>query len=131
MIRATGSFDVTMTPLPMHAGDPTLGRRALAKVFHGDLEATGDGEMLTAGSELQGSGVYVAVERVTGTLHGRSGSFALHHVGVMTRGAPSLAIGIVPDSGTEQLAGIAGTLAIRIVDGKHFYDLDYTLPPAP
>lgn len=131
MTHATGAFDVTLTSLTTHVAEPTLGRRALAKVFHGDLEGTGAGEMLTAGTDVQGSAVYVAVERVTGTLHGRTGSFALHHVGVMTRGAPSLTIGIVPDSGTGQLAGIAGALAIRIVDGKHFYDLDYSLAPSP
>jgi hypothetical protein len=128
MMRATGPFEVTMNPLAMSAADPMLGRRSLAKVFRGDLEATGAGEMLTVGTDVQGSAAYVAVERVTGTLQGRTGSFALQHTGLMTRGAPQLTIAIVPDSGTGELAGIAGSLAIRVVEGQHHYDLDYTLP---
>jgi len=127
-MHASGPFDVTVSPLPFHTTtDPTLGRMAIDKVLHGDLEATGHGEMLTAGAS-DGSGVYVAVERITGTLHGRAGSFALHHTGIMTRGKPELTITVVPDSGTGELAGITGTLAIHIVDGKHAYELDYTLP---
>src|SRR4051812_31226085 len=109
--RATGSFDVTRAALDHSAGEATLGRSSLDKVFRGDLEGTGKGEMLTAGTGVAGSAVYVAIERVTGTLHGRSGSFALHHTGIMTRGAPALTIQVVPDSGTGELTGITGTLA--------------------
>lgn len=128
MIRATGAFDVSLSPLALHVEtEPSLGRMALAKTFHGELEAKSVGEMLTVRAD-KGSAVYVAVERVVGTLAGRTGSFALHHTGVMTSSGRQLAISIVPDSGTDGLAGIAGTLGIRIVDGKHFYDLDYTLP---
>ena len=108
----------------------TLGRMSLDKLFHGDLEATGKGEMLTAGTDT-GSAGYVAIERVTGTLQGRSGSFALMHVGTMTRDAQQLSITVVPDSGAGQLVGIAGKLAITIDDGKHFYDFEYTLPETP
>ena len=86
--------------------------------------------MLTASGSVAGSAAYVAIERITGTLHGRAGSFAVHHVGILTRGAPQLTITVVPDSGTGELIGIAGTIAIRIVEGTHFYDLDYTLAPA-
>jgi hypothetical protein len=77
---------------------------------------------------VKGSGVYVAIERVTGTLNGRSGTFVLAHRGTMTRGAQDLVITIVPDSGTDGLAGIAGSMTITITDGKHFYDLEFTLP---
>jgi hypothetical protein len=84
--------------------------------------------MLTADTAMKESGVYVAVERVTGTLQGRSGAFAMHHTGVMTRGTPALKITVVPDSGTGQLVELAGTMNIRIDNGKHFYEFDYALP---
>jgi hypothetical protein len=101
----------------------------IAKQYHGDLEAIGRGQMLTAMTPIKGSGVYVAIERVTGTLHGRRGSFVLQHSGTMTRGAQQLTITVVPDSGTEQLAGLAGKLMIKITEGKHFYNFEYTLTP--
>ena len=125
---ATGTFEVQMKPLEQTEPAPggSLGRLSLDKQFHGDLEATGQGQMLTAMSDVQGSAAYVAIERVTGTLHGRTGSFALHHRGIMNRGAPSLEISIVPDTGTGDLKGITGTLKIRIEDKKHFYDLEYS-----
>jgi hypothetical protein len=130
--KATGPFDVKITPQSLaEAGDDSgLGRMALNKQFHGDLEATSVGEMLTAmSSSVQGSGAYVAVERVTGNLGGRSGSFALHHTGVMNRGVPQLTISVVPDSGTGELTGLTGKLNIRIeAGGKHFYDFEYELP---
>jgi hypothetical protein len=99
---------------------------SIDKQFHGDLEGTGKGEMLTAGTDT-GSAVYVAIERVTGTLQGRSGTFVLVHHGTMTRDAQQLTITVVPDSGTDQLVGLAGAMAINIVDGKHLYDFEYTL----
>jgi len=126
-IHARGSFEVQISPQAEdRAEGSTLGRMSLDKQFQGDLEAIGKGEMLTAGTDM-GSAVYVAIERVTGTLHGRSGSFALMHIGTMTRDAQQLAITVVPDSGTGQLAGLAGKLVITIADGKHFYDFEYTL----
>ena len=127
---ATGPFEVQMKPLEQTEPAPggTLGRLSLDKQFHGDLEAVGQGQMLTALSEVKGSAGYVAIERVTGTLHGRTGSFALQHAGLMDRGAQSLQITIVPDTGTGELVGITGTLKIRIEDKKHFYDLDYEFP---
>jgi len=132
MKRASGTFEVQVKPLPFHTTkDATLGRMSLDKTLHGELEATGHGEMLTASTDVQGSAAYVAIERVTGTLEGRAGSFALQHRGTMSHGAQSMTITIVPDSGTGQLAGIAGTFTIHRVDGKHSYDLDYTLPDAP
>lgn len=127
--QANGTFSVTMNPLELHdqAGDATRGRMSLDKQFHGDLEATSTGEMLTAGTDVEGSAGYVAIERVTGTLHGRSGSFVLQHTGTMTRGMPQLVITVVPDSGSGELAGLAGTLTINFDDGKHAYVFDYTL----
>jgi hypothetical protein len=101
------------------------------KEIHGDLEGTSKGQMLTAGTAVNGSGVYVAIEKVSGTLHGRKGTFLLHHTGVMGRGAPRLTITVVPDSGTGELKGIAGKMTIEIVDGKHSYTLEYRLGDGP
>ena len=128
-LHAKGPFDVKMAPQDQDVGEgSTLGRMSLDKVFHGDLEATGKGQMLTASADTPGSAAYVAVERVTGTLHGKTGSFALVHRGVMRGAERKLSVEIVPDSGGGALKGIAGSLAIEIVDGKHLYDLQYTLP---
>jgi uncharacterized protein DUF3224 len=132
-MHARGTFEVKMTPQPAQdgVGDPGIGRMALDKQFHGDLEGTGKGQMLAAGTEVPGSAGYVALERVSGTLHGRRGSFALQHSGTMTRGAPQLAITVVPDSGAGDLLGLAGTLSITVTAGQHGYDLEYTLPDMP
>jgi hypothetical protein len=128
--HASGPFDVKVSSegTPDKAEGSTLGRMSLDKQYHGALEATGKGEMLTAGTDVKGSGAYVAIERVTGTLNGRSGSFVLQHTGTMTQGVPTMSITVVPDSGSGQLAGIAGKLTIIIENGKHSYVLDYTLP---
>ena len=104
-----------------------LGRMTIDKQFHGDLEATSKGQMLTAGTNVKDSAGYVAIEKVSGVLHGRSGTFVLQHTGVMTRGTPQLTITVVPDSGTDQLTGLSGKMAISIVEGKHTYDFDYTI----
>jgi len=127
--RASGTFEVKLTP--QATGEPTLGRMSIDKQFHGDLRGTSKGEMLAAMTDVTGSAGYVAMERVTGTLRGRSGTFALQHSGTMNRGAPRLSITVVPDSGTGQLAGLAGTMTIDIADGKHSYELEYTLPDSP
>jgi Protein of unknown function (DUF3224) len=127
--RASGTFEVKLTP--QATDDAALGRMSLDKQFHGDLEATSKGEMLTAGTSVKGSAGYVAIERVSGTLQGRSGTFILQHSGTMTRGAPQLTITVVPDSGTGQLAGLAGKMTIEIADGKHSYDFEYTLAETP
>jgi hypothetical protein len=82
----------------------------------------------SAATVVKGSGGYVAMERVTGTLKGRAGSFVLQHSGTMTRGTPQLSVTVVPDSGTDQLEGLAGTLTIKIADGKHSYEFEYRLP---
>jgi hypothetical protein len=132
MTRASGTFDVKIIPQAMDdKTDASLGRMSIDKQFHGDLEGTSKGEMLTANTSVEGSGVYVAIERVSGKLHGRSGSFIFQHNGTMTRGVPQLTITVVPDSGTGQLVGLTGKTNIDIVDGKHFYDFEYTLPEKP
>jgi hypothetical protein len=124
--HAHGAFDVKIMPVTT---DAILGRMSVAKVLRGDLEGTSTGEMLTAATSVKESAAYVAFERVTGTLQGRRGTFILQHSGTMTRGAQQLTITVVPDSGTDQLAGIAGRMKITIEkDGKHFYDFEYTLP---
>ncbi len=129
MTRAAGSFDVTLTPRAHeeHVGDPTVGRMSIDKRFSGDLEAVSRGQMLAAGTEVKGSAGYVAIERVDGALHGRSGTFALQHNGIMSRGTPQLTITVVPDSGTGELVGLTGSMKIDIVDGAHTYEFDYTI----
>jgi len=129
MIRVTGPFDVKVTPQDDKSDDPLLGRMTLDKQYHGDLEGTGKGQMLTAGTSVKGSGAYVAIEKFTGTLKGRSGTFVLKHMGTMTQNVPQLSVSIVPDSGTGELKGIAGKMTINIAPGgKHSYDLEYKLP---
>lgn len=134
--HATGPFEVKLAPqTDDQVGDPTVGRMSIDKQLHGDLEATSKGQMLTAMTDIKGSAGYVAIERVTGTLRTpggvRSGSFALQHTGTMNRGVPQLSVTVVPDSGTGQLVGLAGKMTITIIDGKHSYEFDYTLPDAP
>lgn len=128
--RGEGVFDVKLSPQPASAPTPgaSLGRMLLDKRYHGDLDATAQGEMLSAGTDTQGSAGYVAIEHVVGRLQGRSGSFVLQHHALMNRGVPQLAIVVVPDSGTGELLGLAGTMVVRIADGKHFYSFDYALP---
>ena len=129
-MRATGTFDVSIKPLttPDELNGVSPGRLSLDKQFAGDLVAVSKGEMLTAMTKVKGSAGYVAIERVTGTLHGRNGSFVFQHSGIMNQGTPQLSVTVVPDSGTDELLGISGMFAINIVDGKHFYEFDYLLP---
>ncbi len=124
----SGTFDVTMGKEAVHeaAEDSGIGRMSLDKQYHGDLDATGVGEMLAAMTGTPGSAGYVAIEFVEGTLGGRSGSFFLQHAGTMNRGQPTLSVTVVPDSGTGELTGLSGRLNIRIVEGKHLYDFDYS-----
>ena len=119
-----------LTPMPPDdpAETASVGRMSIDKQFHGDLEAHSKGQMLAFSSSVKGSAGYVAMERVTGTLHGRTGSFVLQHTGTMTRGTPSLSVTVVPDSGTDQLVGLTGKMEIIIADGKHSYNFEYTLP---
>ena len=130
-MHATGHFDVKVQPQTAdnpQAAASGLGRLSLDKQFHGDLDATGQGEMLAAGDGTT-SGAYVALEKVTGKLHGRSGSFVLVHRALMVDGAPQeWTVVVVPGSGNGELAGLAGALTITIADGRHSYDFGYTLP---
>ena len=130
MKQAIGTFDVKLFPLGEQdvAAGSKLGRMTIEKQFHNDLVASSQGEMLSAVTDIKGSAGYVAIERVTGSLQGRSGSFVLQHFGLMDRGAQQLTITVVPDSGTGDLAGLAGTLQIKIANGKHLYEFEYTLP---
>lgn len=131
MAHAGGTFEVNLAPQASDdEADATLGRLSIDKQFHGDLEATSRGQMLTAGTEIEGSAGYVAIERVRGTLHGRRGTFALQHSGTMARGAPGLTIRVVPDSGTGELTGLSGSMSITIVEGRHSYDFEYALAGA-
>jgi hypothetical protein len=126
---ATGEFTVKMTPQPWSENaDHGLGRFLLNKQYYGDLEATAEGQMLSAGDGKPGSSaVYVAIERVTGSLQGRNGSFVLYHTGVMNKGVPTLSVAVAPDSGTGDLNGLSGELTIQIADGKHSYHFSYAL----
>jgi Protein of unknown function (DUF3224) len=128
---AKGTFSVEMKPQaePAAADGVSLGRMSLHKRFEGDLVATGEGEMLTALTPIKGSAGYVAIERVTGTLGGRSGSFVFQHSGTMDAGDQRLSISVVPGSGTAELSGLSGRFTLRIADGRHFYEFEYTLPP--
>jgi hypothetical protein len=127
--HATGRFEVKITPVAAAAGaDAEMGRMQVDKQFSGPLTAVSHGEMLTGMTAVPASAAYVLIERVTGSLAGKDGSFMLAHIGIMDRGKPDLRITIVPDSGSGALAGITGTLTIRIEGGAHFYDLVYNLP---
>jgi hypothetical protein len=128
--RAAGSFTVTIRPLqkPEVTAGSSLGRMSVEKQFVGDLVASSRGEMLTAMTDIAGSAAYVAIERVSGVLQGRRGSFVFQHSGTMAHAVQRLSITVVPDSGVDKLAGIDGSFTINIVDGQHFYEFDYTLP---
>ena len=129
MNHANGTFEVKLVPqADDKSADATLGRMTIDKQFHGDLEGTSKGQMLTGMTEVKGSAGYVAMEKVTGTLKGRTGTFILQHTATMNRGVPQLSITVVPDSGTGQLAGITGNFKVIIAEGKHSYEFDYTLP---
>jgi hypothetical protein len=126
--HASGTFEVKLSP--QSPDEAALGRLTIDKALHGELEATSKGHMVAASTDVAGSAGYVAMERVTGTLNGRTGAFVLQHSGTMTRGDAHLSVTVVPDSGTGQLTGLAGRMTITIVDKQHFYDLEYTLPDA-
>jgi hypothetical protein len=127
-MTATGTFEVKMKPqTDENAGDTTIGRMSLDKQFQGDLEATSKGQMLAVQGDVKGSAGYVAIERVIGTLAGRTGTFALQHSGTMNRGVPEQSVTVVPDSGTGELVGLSGRMTIKIADGKHSYEFEYKL----
>ena len=123
--RATGTFEVKMSP---QEADMSVGRMTIDKQFQGDLVGASKGQMLMASSDsVKNSAGYVAIEKVTGTLNGRRGSFYLQHNGVMTRGVGELTITVIPDSGTDELTGLSGKMNIIIAEGKHSYEFEYSL----
>lgn len=124
---ARGTFEITMTPQPSGVeGGPSSVR--LDKEFTGDLDGASVGQMLACRTAVDGSAGYVAIERVTGTLHGHAGSFALQHSGTLDRGAPTLSVTVIPDSGTDALIGLAGSMTIERTGGEHAYRFDYDIP---
>ncbi len=126
MPQATGNFDITLTPTT--PADSPIATMALSKTWHGDLSGTSTGHMLAYRTATEGSAGYVAMEHVTATLAGRSGSFTLQHHGLMDKGAPALSVVVVPHSGTQGLTGLTGTLDIIISPGRHDYTFAYNLP---
>jgi hypothetical protein len=135
MTHASGAFDVKVTPQKPDtqiARTANLGRLTIDKQFHGDLEASAKGEMLATQTEVKGSAGYVALERVTGKLQGRAGTFVLLHSATMKRGAPETTITVVPDSGTGELTGITGIMRIKVApDGSHSYEFEFRIEPRP
>jgi hypothetical protein len=127
--KANGAFDVKLLPQVAVGGEEaSISRMLLDKQFHGDLDAHSKGQMLAHRTAVNGSAGYVAIELVTGILQGRKGSFVLQHSGTMNRGEATLLLNVVPDSGSEALEGLTGSMKITITEGKHFYDFEYTLP---
>ena len=127
---AKGTFTVALKPQPISevASGSEIGRMSIDKQFSGDLIGTSKGEMLSAMSAVKGSAGYVAIERVSGAIGDHAGTFVLQHSGTMNRGAPTLTVSVVPDSGTDGFKGLSGALTIDIVDGKHLYTFNYSLP---
>lgn len=127
---AIGTFEVTLQPqgTDNQAPGSTLGRMSLNKQFHNDLVAVSHGEMLSALTDIKGSAGYVAIERVVGSLQGRRGTFILQHHGLMERGTQQLSITVIADSGTDELVGLSGKMRIKIANGQHLYEFEYTLP---
>ncbi len=125
-MKITGPFEVRMQPLEAYP-DSGIGRMSLDKTFSGPLEASSQGELLTGMSSVQGSAGYVAIEKVSGTLEGRAGTFLLQHFGIMQGKSSRLILEVIPDSGTEELTGLSGTMDIRREEGSHYYDFDYQL----
>lgn len=129
-MKASGTFNVDMKPLDGYAQGKNglkLNRMSIHKSFEGDLEATSKGEMLSAMTPVKGSAGYVAIEQVDGELNGKKGGFVLQHFGTMSNGNERLILEVVPDSGTDELTGISGSMSIIINDGKHYYDFDYQI----
>lgn len=124
-MTASGEFDVKLTAQPSQ--EKSLGRLLIDKQFRGELTGSSKGEMLSAATNIKGSAGYVAIELVTGALHGRAGSFVLQHSGTMNRGEGQLSVTVVPDSGTGELQGLTGRMTIRITGGKHFYEFEYSI----
>jgi hypothetical protein len=125
--NAKGTFDVKLTPEQDASGESVVGRMTIDKQFHGDLEGTSKGLMVMAGTAVQGSAGYVAIEKVSASIDGKSGTFYLQHHGIMNRGEGQLSVMVIPDSGTDELTGLNGSMSIKIEGGQHFYEFEYTI----
>ncbi|MBA4167490.1 MAG: DUF3224 domain-containing protein [Chitinophagaceae bacterium] len=126
--QAKGQFEVKIIPQKEDREIALMGRMTIDKVFHGDLEGSSQGQMLSSGTAIPNSAGYVAIEKVEGTLQGKRGTFVLQHHATMNKGEAMLEIIVIPDSGTDQLLGLSGKLNIIRKEGKHFYEFEYTLP---
>lgn len=132
-MKISGEFQVNLKPLEFYAkgiDGVNLGRMSIDKTFSGALDATSEGEMLSAMTTVKGSAGYIAIEQVSGTLSGKKGSFVLQHFGTMNRGKDHLVLEVVPDSGAGELAGLLGTMSIAVENGKHFYTFEYEIKSA-
>ena len=127
MASAKGTFEVKLAPEQDASGESVVGRMTIDKQFQGDIDGTSKGLMVMAGTAVQGSAGYVALEKVTGSIDGKRGSFYLQHHGIMNRGEGSLSVVVIPDSGTEELTGLSGSMSIKIEDGKHYYEFEYSI----
>lgn len=130
-MKAIGEFDVNLRALDAYGRGKDgikLGRMSIDKSFRGDLVGTSIGEMLSAMTTVKGSAGYVAIEQVNGILAGRKGNFVLQHFGTMDKGVSNLILEVVPDSGSSQLAGLSGSMTIKLDEGRHYYEFDYELP---
>ena len=130
-MKALGTFKVSLLPLdysqpPEH--EAKIGRMSINKTFQGDLSANSKGEMLSATTNIKGSAGYVAIEQVSGTLNNKSGSFILQHFGIMSGSTHKLTLEVIPNSGTEELLGLSGSMQILISEGVHQYEFDYDIP---
>jgi Protein of unknown function (DUF3224) len=125
--HATGTFEVKLTPEPDASGEAVVGRMSIDKQFQGDINGTSKGLMTMAGTAVQGSAGYVALEKVSASIDGKNGTFYLQHHGIMNRGEGKLIVVVIPDSGTDGLTGLSGSMSIKIEDGKHFYDFEYAI----
>ncbi|MAO66002.1 MAG: hypothetical protein CL666_13490 [Balneola sp.] len=127
-MKISGEFNVDLNPIEAYAEGEngiSLNRMSIDKTFHGELDATSKGEMLSARTPVKGSAGYVAIEQVSGALSGKKGSFVLQHFGTMDKGKDRLILEVIPDSGTDELKGLSGKMAIIIEEGKHFYEFEY------
>jgi len=128
--NATGTFQVKLTPEQDQTGEAVVGRMTIDKQFEGDIEGNSKGLMLMVGTAVAGSAGYVALEKVSASIGGRQGTFYFQHHGIMNRGEGTLSVVVVPDSGTDALIGLSGSMQIKIEEGKHFYDFEYTIADA-
>ncbi|CCO47327.1 conserved hypothetical protein [Vibrio nigripulchritudo SOn1] len=127
-MKISGEFEVKLEPMETFAqgvDGVNLGRMSIDKKFKGELSGHSKGEMLSAVTAVKGSAGYVAIEQVVGTLGGKKGSFVLQHYGIMANGSDSLILEVVPNSGSDELQGLAGKMNIRIEEGQHYYDFEY------